>query len=76
MHSSEDAETEFKGNLKKWNTSIDEKNSDVYIKNVSYDSFREGKKSNKFDFVLLNWLPDVKPPTETDADKEFFDFYA
>lgn len=76
MHNSADDETEFKSDLKKYNASIDENNSDVYIKNVSYDSYREGKRSNKFDFVILNWVPDVTPNTETEDEKAFYDFYA
>ena len=56
---------------------IDEANSDVFLRSVNLDSFNEGKRHNKFDFVIFNWRNRDAYPKYDDMEqyKEFYTYY-
>jgi len=55
VHVDNKEQTNFKTFLKKNIKTIDEDNSDVFLKHTNFEAWMEGKKSNKFDFVIIAW---------------------
>jgi len=62
VHLNKETEAKFKRFLSMNKKAIDTDNSDVYIKHTTYELFMEGKKSTKFDFVVVNWKDDSARP--------------
>lgn len=57
LHTDLIVQSKFKDWLQKFDKTIDESNSDVFIKNLNAEDFdNSGKKHNKYDFVIINNL--------------------
>jgi len=76
LHKNPEVERGFKEILGKWEEKkkYDVSAVDVFCQHTNLESFKGGKRYNKFDFVLINWVDEEASLGADDDKDDFIDF--